>query len=179
MTTAVGYVHFMPDTLRRLAIATMFVAGTCATVATTAPTADVSGESASVDVFLDADQPVQEFSAVATIDVDAVVAAGTGQIGLNVVLDSDAEGSLAFTLSSASTSQGGDIVDTQAQGTARIGIDAFDGCGPGPCDEELLIEFRRTDPELAGTLGLTFTLDGLASTETEPTEPGSLTFSFD
>jgi hypothetical protein len=169
----------MHATMRRLGMTTMFVAGTFATVATTAPTADVSGESITVDVFLDADQPAREFGAVATIDVDAVVASGTGQIGLNVVLDSDAEGSLAFSLRSATASQGGDIVDPQAQGTARIGIDAFDGCGPGPCDEDLTIEFRRTDPELTGTLGLTFTLDGLASTETEPTEPGSITFRID
>lgn len=169
----------MREPIRRILVATVFTVGTLGTVATSGPVADISGVSGTERVLLDGDSPVVEQTAVATIDVDAVVANGSGGIGLEVVLDSDAEGSLAFTLTSLTTgeSQSGDIVDTQAQGTARIGINAFDGCGPGACDEELAIEFRRTDPELTGPLGLSYTLDGFAETETEAT--GSITFSID
>lgn len=171
----------MHEPVRRLLIVTVFSLGTLATVATTAPAADISGVSSDFRVTLDADSPVEERTAVATIEVDAAIASGTGAIGLSVVVDGDAEGSLAFTLTSSTTgaSQGGDIVDTEAQGTARIGIDAFDGCGPGACDEDLVLEFRRTDPDLNGTLGLSFSLDGLASTDTETPADGSISFRVD
>jgi hypothetical protein len=169
----------MKSFLRRLGLSVMFVGGIAASIATSPPAADVSGESDPISVVLDANQPEREVRATATIDVDAAVAAGTGQIGLTVVLDADAEGSLAFSLRSETEEQTGDIVDTQAQGTTRIGIDAFADCAEGPCDEPLTLEFRRTDTELEGTLGLTFTLDGLASTETEPTSPGTISFSVD
>jgi hypothetical protein len=172
-------VCFMNSVLRRLAISVMCLGGAAATVATSAPSADVSGESGPVTVVLDADEPERQFTAQATLDVEAVVAEGTGQIGVTVILDADAQGSLSFRLRSETEEQSGDIVDTQAQGTTRIGIDAFAGCADTPCDEPLTLEFRRTDTELDGTLGLTFTLDGLASTETEPTEPGTITFQVD
>ena len=166
--------------IRQAAVATVFVVGIAGSVAT-GPVADLSGVSEDVRVTLDADNPSATVTAVATVDVDAVVASGSGQIGLSVVLDNDAEGSLAFSLTSDTTgdTQGTDIVDTQAQGNARVGIDAFEGCGPGPCDEELVLEFNRTDGTLDGVLGLTFSLDGLASTETEAPAPGSITFSID
>jgi hypothetical protein len=171
----------MPELVRRALIVSVFSLGTLATVATSAPAADISGVSGEFRVTLDADNPVEERTAVATIDVDAAVASGTGAIGLQVVVDDDAEGSLAISLTSSTTgaSQSGDIVDTQAQGELRIGIDAFDGCGPGACDEELVLEFRRTDPELGGTLGLSFVLDGLASTDSDQPVDGSITFSVD
>jgi hypothetical protein len=166
--------------IRQAAVATVFVVGIAGSVAS-APVADLSGVSEDVRITLDADNPSATVTAVATVDVDAVVASGSGQIGLSVVLDNDAEGSLSFSLTSDTTgeTQGTDIVDTQAQGTARVGIDAFEGCGPGACDEELVLEFNRTDGTLDGVLGLSFSLDGLASTETEATTPGSITFSID
>jgi hypothetical protein len=169
----------MNSVLRRLGLSVMVVGASAASIATSPPAADVSGESDPISVVLDANQPERALAATATIDVDTAVAAGTGQIGLTVVLDADAEGSLAFSLRSETEEQTGDIVDTQAQGTTRIGIDAFASCPEGPCDEPLTLEFRRTDTELEGTLGLTFTLDGLASTEAEPTSPGTITFRVD
>jgi hypothetical protein len=153
--------------IRQAAVATVFVVGIAGSVAT-GPVADLSGVSEDVRVTLDADNPSATVTAVATVDVDAVVASGSGQIGLSVVLDNDAEGSLAFSLTSDTTGE--------TQGTD---IDAFEGCGPGPCDEELVLEFNRTDGTLNGVLGLTFSLDGLASTETEAPAPGSITFSID
>jgi hypothetical protein len=168
--------------IRTAGVGTMFFLGVAGSIAT-GPVADLSGVSDDVRLTLDADTPSERITAVATVDVDAVIASGTGQIGLSVTLDNDAEGSLSFTLTSGTTgsTQGTDIVDTQAQGTARVGIDAFEGCGPGPCDEELVLEFNRTDVALDGVLGLTFSLDGLASTETEAPEQGSgsITFSID
>ncbi len=166
--------------LRRLSIAALFSIGVVGSVATSPATADISGVSEPVRVVLDADQPSRDVFASATISADGIIADGTGQIGLAIELDGDAEGSLAVTLSSDTTgqSQATDIVDTQAQGSARIGINAFDGCGEG-CAEELTLTFERTDADLAGTLGLSFTLDGLASTEGEEAGSGSIRFNID
>ncbi len=167
---------------RRIATAVLFSVGVVGSVATTEPiTADISGVSNEVRVVLDANEPSREIFATATIDADAAIAAGTGQVGLAVEIDGDADGSLAITLTSDTTgqSQATDIVDTQAQGSARIGIDAFEGCGAEACDEDLVLRFERTDAELEGTLGLTFTLDGLASTDGEEAGTGTIRFSID
>ena len=166
--------------LRRISIAVIFSLGVIGSVATSPATADISGVSEAVRVVLDANEPSRDVLASAIISADGLIADGTGQIGLAIELDGDAEGSLAVTLTSDTTceSQATDIVDTQAQGSARIGINAFDGCGEG-CTEELTLTFERTDAELAGTLGLTFTLDGLASTDGEEAGTGSITFSID
>ena len=113
--------------IRTAGVGTIFFLGVAGSIAT-GPVADVSGVSDDVRLTLDANNPSERITAVATVDVDAVIASGTGQIGLSVTLDNDAEGSLAFSLTSETTgsTQGTDIVDTQAQGTARVGIDAFE-----------------------------------------------------
>jgi len=158
----------------------MVVAGTAGTVATSPATADISGVSESVRVVLDEGLSTESFEATVSLVSDVPVASGTGLIGMTVTLDSEAEGSLQFTLTSQTSgeTQGGDIVDTQAQGQLRIGIDAFNGCRES-CEEELSIEFVRTDDPVSGTLGLTFSLDGIASTESESDGSASIDFAID
>ena len=124
---------------------------------------------------LNAATPSLVIDAKARLETDVPVT--SGEIGLNIVVDSDADGSLSFALRSETSGEVArlDIVDTQAQGTARIGIEAFAGCNAGPCDDALVIELDRTDSGLDGDLGLTWQLDGLVDTSGDPTN-GDLVF---
>jgi hypothetical protein len=153
----------------------VFVFGVAVTTATSEPSASISGFSDEESLVLDAATPALALDARATVNSDVPVI--TGEIGLNVSVNPDAVGSLAVGLRSLTSGaqQTLDIVDLQAQGLARIGIDAFEDCPTGRCVEELELTFERIDEALEGEVGLTFHLDGLADTETDPAE-GELTF---
>jgi hypothetical protein len=156
----------------------VFGAGVLATTATSGPSASIAGSSDEETVVLDAATPAIALDASATLTSDVPVLGG--EIGLNIVVDSDAVGSVVFGLRSITSGEREevDIVDTQAQGTARIGIAAFAGCTEPTCVEQLELTFERTDDALEGQLGVTFQLDGFADTDGEPTS-GDLTFTID
>ena len=153
--------------VRRALLSVVFAAGVVGSVATTGPSADISGVSSEERVVLDAETPSARFSAVAILTAAGATTTG-GEIGLNVLVDGAADASLVYTLLSDTTGEevSGDIVDTQAQGSARVGIAAFQGCTE-TCTDELTIELSRTDAALDGELDVTFSLDALASTEAE------------
>jgi hypothetical protein len=162
--------------VRKVLVGGLFCFGVTASVATSgAPTADISDVSEDVRVALDPGQTAQ-FDATVTVNADSAISSGTGQIGLALTIDTDAAGGLSATISSNSASETFDIVDAQAQGTARIGIDAFNDCGgASTCEEPLAIDFVRTD-DGDGSLGLTFSLDALASTDSEEGGTGTISF---
>ncbi|MBM4282110.1 MAG: hypothetical protein FJ137_15575 [Deltaproteobacteria bacterium] len=164
----------MPS-LRTLLSAVVFVFGALATTATSGPSASISGTSEEQTLALDAATPALAFDATATLTSDVPVVGG--ELGLSVFLDADAAGSLKVGL--LSRTSGGrqelDIVDTQAQGSARIGIEAFASCEGIECIEGLELTFERTDQGLEGQLGLSFQLDGFADTDGTPTE-GDIVF---
>lgn len=164
----------MKDMLRKTLVGGLFTLGVVGSVATGEPAADISTVSDEVRVALDASAPEAQFDAFVTLDADSAVSSGTGQIGLTITIDVDATGSLTATMRSNSDSQTIDIVDTQAQGSARIALDAFDGCSTLPCEEPLAIDFARTDGEVEGTLGFTFSLDALVSTDSETGGDGTI-----
>ncbi len=172
----VGYGPLMNDMLRKTLIGSLFTVGVVGSVATGEPAADISNVSNEVRVALDASSPDARFDAFVTVNADSAVSSGTGQIGLTITIDNDAVGSLTATMTSNDDSQTIDIVDTQAQGSARIALDAFNNCASVPCEEPLAIDFARTDGELDGTLGFTFSLDGLVSTDSETGGTGSIGF---
>ncbi len=149
----------MRDLLRRLSILCLVVLGTIATVATSQAPINVAGQSDTVRLTLTENDPVATFTARARI-TDSVVLQNSGQIGVTVSTDLDAEGGVGFTLTSqvSDESQGADIVDVQAQGEARVGIRAFNHCDDVPCEEEVVIDFELLDGD---NVGLTFQLDGL------------------
>lgn len=163
--------------VRKVLVGGLFCFGVTASMATSdVPAADISDVSEDVRVALAAGETAQ-FDATVTVNADSAISSGTGQIGLAITVDTEAVGGLSATISSSSTTQTVDIVDTQAQGTARIGIDAFNDCGgASTCEELLAIDFVRTD-DGDGTVGFTFSLDALASTDSE--EGGTGTISFD
>ncbi len=152
----------------RLSTALIFALGVVASIASTGPAADLSGASDEQTVVLNGDNPSAVFGALATLRAPDATTTG-GEVGLNVAVDG-ADGSLVYTLRSETTGEQttGDIVDAQAQGSARIGIDAFGNCGDG-CTDELTIEFERTDEALDGDLEVTFSLDAFATTAAEAT----------
>lgn len=162
--------------VRKVLVGGLFCFGITASMATSdVPAADISDVSQDVRLALAAGETAQ-FDATVTVNADSAISSGTGQIGLAITVDSSAVGGLSATISSSSSTQTVDIVDTQAQGTARIGIDAFNNCGgASTCDEPLAIDFVRTD-DGEGSLGLTFSLDALASTESEEGGSGTITF---
>jgi hypothetical protein len=162
--------------VRKVLVGGLFCFGVTASVATSgAPTADISDVSEDVRVALDPGQTAQ-FDATVTVNADSAISSGTGQIGLAIAVDTDAAGGFNATIRSNTESQTIDIVDTQAQGDARIGIDAFNTCGSSStCEEPLIIDFARTD-DGDGSLGLTFSLDALASTDSEEGGTGTITF---
>ncbi len=153
----------------------VFSIGVVGSVATSGPAADVSGASDTFSVVLSADEPTASFTASAVLQLDSEATVTGGDIGLNVSADGDSPGSVACTLRSETTGQETtiDIVDTEAQGASRAGIDAFAGCATD-CSEDLTIIFERTDTELEGSLGLSWSIDGLASTSVEST--GTISF---
>jgi hypothetical protein len=166
--------------VRKVTIGGLFCFGLAASMATSesVPSADISDVSEDVRVALGAGETAQ-FDATVTINADSAISSGTGQIGLALNIDTDAVGGLSATISSNSETQTVDIVDTQAQGTARIGIDAFNDCGASStCEEPLAIDFVRTD-DGDGSVGLTFSLDALASTDSEEGGTGTITFVID
>jgi len=167
----------MKDMLRKTLIGGLFTVGVVGSVATGEPAADISNVSDEIRVALDASAPDAQFDAFVTVNADSAVSSGTGQIGLTLTIDSEASGSLTATMTSSNgDSQTIDIVDTQAQGSARIALDAFSGCAATSCEDGLAIDFARTDSDLEGTLGFTFSLDALVSTESETGGDGSITF---
>ena len=161
--------------LRAVLKGTIFIAGVIATTATSGPSASISGTSEDEPIVLSSSTPAIALDATATLTSDVPVL--DGEIGLNVDVDSDAVGSIVVGLRSSTSGEHEelDIVDTQAQGTARIGIAAFADCGEGDCLENLELTFERTDDALEGDLGLTFHLDGFVDTDGDPTE-GDLVF---
>lgn len=168
-----GYIAYM---LRRLLTASLFVVGVVGSVATDGPvSADVSGVSDDESVVLTAEQPTATFSAAAHLVLDNDANVSSGEVALTVSPDGAATGSLAFTIAGATDDNSGDIVDTEAQGSTRIGIGAFSGCA-NECTEELTITFDRTDGG-DGELGLTWSLDGVASTNVESS--GAIEFEID
>ncbi|MDP2345251.1 MAG: hypothetical protein Q8O67_30180 [Deltaproteobacteria bacterium] len=162
------------ELVRRVITGTVFVVGVVGSVATTGPTADLSGVSEEETVVLDANTPSAAFTAAASLSAEGATTTG-GEIALNIVVEG-ADASLAYTLRSETTGEEetADIVDTQAQGSARIGIAAFESCTDS-CVDELTIEFERNDASLEGELVVTFSLDALASTEAEATGDIDLT----
>ena len=158
-------VQHMTATLRKMVIGALFTVGVVGSVATSAPAADLSDVSREVRVALDANNPEANFEAFVTADSASAFANGTGQIGLRITSDGDASGGLSASIVSPTEQNSIDIVDTQAQGSARIGIDAFNNCTSQPCEEPLSLQFFLSDGD--GPLGLTFSLDALVSTETE------------
>jgi hypothetical protein len=163
--------------VRKVLVGGLFCFGITASMATSeVPTADISDVSEDVRLVLDASQPTAAFDASVTVNADSAISSGTGQIGLALAIDTDAVGGFSATITSNSETQTIDIVDTQAQGSARIGIDAFNDCGgASTCEEPLTIDFVRTD-DGEGSIGLTFSLDALASTDSEEGGTGTITF---
>jgi hypothetical protein len=163
------------SSLRTLLKGTIFFAGVLATTATSGPSASIAGSSDEQSIVLNASTPAIALDATATLTSDVPVLGG--EIGLNVVVDSDAVGSIVVGLRSSTSGEHEelDIVDTQAQGTARIGIAAFANCAEGECLEDLELTFERTDDTLDGDLGVSFQLDGFVDTDGDPTA-GDLTF---
>lgn len=161
--------------VRRVFTSLVFAIGVVGSIATTGPAADLSGVSEETTVVLTGDDPIAVIGATATLTASGATTT-SGEIGLTVVVEG-ADGSLSYTLRSTEDSTTGDIVDTQAQGSARIGIAAFQGCTDS-CTEELTIELERTDAALEGELVVTFSLDGLASTE-EADASGDIDFSIE
>ena len=150
--------------LRRICTGLAFVVGVVGSIATGEPAADVSGQSDSQSVVLNADAPSSEIAATADLALDAEATVTGGEIAVNVSAD-EGVGSVTVTLRSSSGQETSvDIVDTESQGATRIGIDAFAGCVTA-CGEDLTVIFDRTDTELVGDLGLTWSLEGLASTD--------------
>jgi hypothetical protein len=160
---------------RALLKGTMFIAGVLATTATSGPSASIAGSSDEQSISLTASTPSIALDASARLTSDVPVLGG--EIGLNIEVASDAVGSVVVGLRSATSGEDEqlDIVDTQAQGSARIGISAFADCADGECIEDLELTFERTDEALEGALGITFQLDGFVDTEGEPTA-GELVF---
>lgn len=163
------------SSLRALLKGTIFIAGVIATTATSGPSASIAGTSDDESVVLNASTPALALDATATLTSDLPVL--DGEIGLNVDVESDATGSIVVGLRSKTSGEHEelDIVDTQAQGTARIGITAFGDCAEGDCVEDLELTFERTDDALDGDLGITFHLDGFVDTDGDPTA-GDLVF---
>ena len=153
--------------VRRVMTALVFALGLVGSIATSGPAADVSGISDEKSVALNADHPGESFQARARLTAPGATTT-EGEVGLNVVVEGSADASLIYTLRSETTGEesSGDIVDTQAQGSARIGIAAFQGCSEA-CIDDFTIEFARSDINLEGDLVVNFNLDALASTETE------------
>lgn len=150
--------------LRRICTGLAFVVGVVGSIATGEPAADVSGQSESQSVVLTADAPSAEFSAAADLALDTEASVTGGEIAVNVAPD-EGVGSVTVTIRSSTGEETSvDIVDTESQGATRIGIDAFAGCVTS-CGEDLTVIFDRTDTELTGDLGLTWSLEGLASTD--------------
>jgi hypothetical protein len=152
------------------------VAGVVASVATSPADTGVSGVTDSESILLTGDEPEITVTAAAVLVFDSAAAVTSGDIGLNVQPDGDANGSLAFTLEGNSGSATGDIVDTQSQGATRIAVDAFSGCN-SECTEELTITFTRTDDALEGDLGFIWSLDAFAAPDAETT--GTIEFTID
>lgn len=149
--------------LRKALTAFFFVAGVVGSVATDAPAdADVSGVSDDQTLVLSADNPTATITAAAHLVLDSPASVATGDIALNVQPDGDSNGGLSFTISGATDENSADVVDVASQGDTRIGIDAFAGC-KDECTEELTLFFERTDGD--GDLGLSFSLDGVATTD--------------
>lgn len=136
------------------------------------------GATGPFDVTLDATTPSVTVSVQALLNSSDPIAAGSGEIGLEVSMGETAEGSLRFSLASQNEQNESDILEPQSQGSTRIAINAFDGCGAGDCTEDLTLQFDRTDDALEGVLPLSWTLDGLASTDTTEEAPGSGTLDF-
>lgn len=167
----------MKDMLRKTLIGGLFTVGVVGSVATGEPAADISNVSDEIRVALDASAPDAQFDAFVTVDADSAISSGTGQIGMTISIDSDATGSITATMTSTSgDTQTIDIVDTQAQGSARIALDAFSRCALTSCEDGLAIDFSRTDSDLEGTLGFTFSLDALVSTDSETGGDGTIGF---
>lgn len=171
----------IPLLARRLAIGGFFAVGVAGSVATSSPSADLSGFSEDVRLALDAETPDITLGATATAESSDAIAAGTGQIGLSLSFDATATGSISYSLVSNTTGErtDGDVVDPQSQGELRAAIDAFNECSTGTCAEDLTITLSRTDVELEGTTGLTLSLDGVASLAEEGGDLGSITFDID
>jgi hypothetical protein len=165
--------------VRPLLVRVVLTAGVGASLASTQPAAGLSAIGEERRALLNAATPSLVFDATATATADVPILGG--EIGLNVSVDPDASGSLLVSLRSETTGavQEADILDPQAQGVVRVGIDAFAGCpDDDACVEDLVIELARTDDALDGDLGLDFQLDGLVDTDGEPTT-GELSLRFD
>lgn len=150
--------------IRKVLIGSLFTVGVVGSMATSDVAADVSDVSNEIRVSLAPNGEARHDGTVSVV-ADSPIASGTGQIGLNVTIDGDAFGGIQATIASSTDDATVDIPDVQAQGSARVGIDAFNGCaGATSCDEGLTIDFFRTDGG-DGTINLSFSLDALVSTE--------------
>jgi hypothetical protein len=165
--------------IRPLLVKFLFGSGVAASLASTQPAANISGVGEQRRVVLNAATPSLVLDATATVNADVPILGG--EIGLNVDVDPESEGSLLVGLRSMTSSerQEADVLDPQAQGAIRVGIEAFAACPDGSaCIEDLVVELSRSDDGLEGELALEFQLDGLVDTDGEPTE-GGLQIDFD
>jgi hypothetical protein len=150
--------------MRRFFVGLAFSVGVIGSIATGEVTADISGQSPEESVVLTADEPSVEVGATSTLSLGGESRVSSGEIAINVSPDEGA-GSLTVTLRSSSGEESSvDIIDTESQGATRLGIDAFSGC-TSTCSEELTLIFDRTDTELEGNLGITWSLEALATSE--------------
>lgn len=171
------------DRARRLATALVLAGGAVATAASNGPLRgpSVSAEDGPYSLVLTPEAPEAEVGFSATLDAQAEVVSGSGEVGLLVELDPAATASLSFGLTSEVTGEANeaDIFDPAAQYQARVGIDAFAGCdGASLCEEGFVARFTRLDDPPEGELEVTWYVDGVVevaiSEDEEPT--GSLEF---
>lgn len=169
------------DRARRLATALVLVGGAVAAAASNGPLLGpaISAEDGPYTLMLTPNAPEAEVGFSATLDAQAEVVSGSGEVGLLVELDPAATGSLSFGLTSEVTGETDetDIFDPAAQYQTRLGIEAFAGCdGASLCEEGFVARFTRLDDPPEGDLEVTWYVDGVVEVaipeDEEPT--GSL-----
>jgi hypothetical protein len=171
--------HRAKALFRSTALATLGGIGLLGIVATSEPFGqDVVGTSSAFTLTLEEGSQSVLAEADAIFQANAAALAGTGQVAVTVEFDETAQGAVAITLRSLSSgnSRTVEVFDVQSQGTLRVAMDAFDGCGAS-CTEQLEIEAERLGDENA-RIRMSCTLDGFASLDSpdDVTPSGTLRF---
>ena len=162
----------------RIAVAVVVVAGVVATAASNqAPSGDVTGSSDNISITLDSGNVSEERNADATLSTSLPVS--SGDLTVSASFSGDAVAQVRMGLASSTDSREVDVLDTTAQPSVQLGVDAWNGCN-SDCTESLTITFDRLEADVVDPVTIDFVVDGsvtLAGGEGEgdPGPAGSIT----
>ncbi len=138
-------------------------AGVAGTVASDPlPPGDISGSAGPITVTLDAATPNVEKTVAATLTASGPIDTGT------VRLSADFSDGSAAQLSMGIEPDSGDgnetqVLDTSAQPSVELAVDAFADCADSPCSQSFTVHFERLEADVVDPLTFDFTVDGAAT----------------